>query len=872
MPSKSRVLLLYDFFISNDLTIQGYIMNPEKSSLNGRFESTTKQSWYYIVNNTDLTSLKVTKRDLTTVSFSGDKLYNTINRLSDQLTSTISLEVVIKELTKNLYEGVTTQEIEKALLLATLAFLEQDPDYGVLAARTVLQMAYKEVFAVSTTETNFAHHYRKAFIDGIHAGVENDVFNKQLMTFDLEMLSHALKFERDHLLNYLGLQTLHERYFLKINKKRVEVPQTFWMRIAMGLALNEPHKNEKALEFYEVFSNLYYISSTPTLFHSGYTRAQLSSCYLTTVDDDLGHIFKCMGDNAQLSKWAGGIGNDWTNIRGTGSLIKSIHATSQGVVPFLKIANDVVVGITRSGIRRGGTCAYLETWHLDIEDFLDLRKNTGDERRRTHDMNTANWIPDLFMKRVLNDKDWTLFSPHEVPDLHDLYGKAFEQRYEEYEQKAREGKIELFHIIPAQKLWRKMLSRLFETGHPWITFKDPCNIRSPQDHAGVVHSSNLCTEITLNTSADETAVCNLGSINLARHINNGILDEDLLKKNVTTAIRMLDNVIDLNFYPTQEALNSNMRHRPIGLGAMGFQDALFKLDIPFESDDAITFADTLGEKILYYAVSGSSQLAHERGTYSSYKGSKWDRSIFPLDTLNLLEQERGVPVEVSRSSTLDWDLLKQKVSEHGMRNSNLLAIAPTATIANIAGCYPCIEPMYKNIYVKSNIAGEFTIINNYLIQDLKALGLWNNSIVEQLKYYDGNLSLIESIPAHLKRKYKTAFELDPLHMIKVTAARGKWIDQSQSHNVFMEGVSGQKLHDIYIGAWKSGLKTTYYLRTLGASQVEKATLDASKYGYTQKREYKSFSAEQQPENVPADPMQFSPGVACNLEPDCESCQ
>ncbi len=845
------------------------------SSFNRRREPLIQESWQNLFNTAALTTLKITKRNQELVVFDHAKFCKTLERLAQQLTTEISLTLLLKETLKTFYEAMTTQEIDKALLLATLSFLEKDSTYDVFATRVLLQIVYKEAFEVSTDESLFLAHYKKAFIQGIQTGVENTIFNPALLTFDLEKLAGVLKPERDLLLSYLGLQTLHERYFLRINKKRVEVPQTFWMRIAMGLAINEQDKNTKAIEFYELLSNLLYVPSTPTLFHSGYVHAQLSSCYLTTVSDDLSHIFKCMGDNAQLSKWAGGIGNDWTNIRATGSLIKSIHATSQGVVPFLKIANDVVVGITRSGIRRGGTCAYLETWHLDIEDFLDLRRNTGDERRRTHDMNTANWIPDLFMKRVLEDKEWTLFSPHEVPDLHDLYGKAFEQRYQEYEEQTKEGKIQ-FRTISAQKLWRKMLSRLFETGHPWITFKDPCNVRSPQDHVGVVHSSNLCTEITLNTSADETAVCNLGSINLARHIVDGVLNEKQLEKSVTTAIRMLDNVIDLNFYPTLEAKNSNMRHRPIGLGTMGFQDALFKLNIFFDSEDAITFADVTAEKILYYAVSGSLQLAQERGTYSSYKGSKWDRGIFPLDTIDLLEQERGMPIQVSRSSTLDWDSLKRNVQKFGIRNSNMLAIAPTATIANIAGCYPCIEPIYKNIYVKANIAGEFTIVNKYLIQDLKALGLWNNEMVDQLKYYDGNVSLIEAIPDRLKRKYKTAFELDPIHMIKVTAARGKWIDQSQSHNVFMQGVSGQKLHDIYTNAWQYGIKTLYYLRTLGASQIEKSTLDAKKFGYTQTREYSALTQEQenQESTTTVQDAQFAPGVVCDLinTEECESCQ
>lgn len=855
-------------------------MNSQNDVMHGSFGTP-------IFDNTVFSQMMVTKRNGAKVLFDSQKVYATINRVMGDLSSLVSVDLIVKEVIKNIYDGVTTQDLEKALVLSTIAFLEQDPAYGVVASRLLLQTVYKEVFKVSATDATLTALYQNAFITSIERGVENNILSPALLQFDLEFLAQHLHIERDHLFEYLGLQTLYDRYFLKVNRKKIELPQTFWMRIAMGLALQEKDKNKKAIEFYEMFSSLRYISSTPTLFHSGYVVPQLSSCYLTTVNDDLAHIFKCMGDNAQLSKWAGGIGNDWTNIRATGSMIKGIHATSQGVVPFLKIANDVVAGITRSGIRRGGTCAYLETWHLDIEDFLDLRRNTGDERRRTHDMNTANWIPDLFMKRVLADQDWTLFSPDETSDLHDLYGKAFEMRYEEYEQKAKSGQMIQFKSVSALKLWRKMLSRLFETGHPWITFKDPCNVRSPQDHAGVVHSSNLCTEITLNTSKDETAVCNLGSVNLSRHIIDGKLDEELLAQTVKTAVRMLDNVVDLNFYPTIEAKNSNLRHRPIGLGCMGFQDALFKLNIPFDSDEAIDFADATGEKILYYAVLGSSELACERGVYQSYKGSKWDRNIFPLDTINLLEQERGMPIEISRKSHLNWEPIRKHVKEWGMRNSNVLAIAPTATIANIAGCYPCIEPMYRNIYVKANIAGEFTIINNYLVNDLKALGLWNQSMLEQIKYYDGNLQMIDEIPDQLKRKYKGAFELDPVHMIKITAARGKWIDQSQSHNVFMQGVSGQKLHDIYTTAWRMGLKTLYYLRTLGASQIEKSTLDAKKWGYTQKREYKEGAVSSvQPETAPvglnaavsneqSEVVAFNPAkaYACGIDnPECESCQ
>ena len=650
----------------------------------------------------------------------------------------------------------------------------------------------------------------------------------------------------------------------------------------MGLAFNENNKEARAIEFYNVLSKMQFVSSTPTLFHSGTPHPQLSSCYLTTVSDDLSHIFKCIGDNAQLSKWSGGLGNDWTNIRGTGSHIKSTNVESQGVVPFLKIANDVTVAINRSGKRRGATCAYLETWHLDIEDFLDLRRNTGDDRRRTHDMNTSNWIPDLFMKRVETDDDWTLFSPEEVSDLHDSFGKKFEDLYTNYERMTNTGEIKKFKKIPAKELWRKMLTRLFETGHPWITFKDPCNVRSPQDHVGVVHSSNLCTEITLNTSAEETAVCNLGSVNLSKHVTeDGKLDRGLLEETINTAMRMLDNVVDLNFYPTIEAKNSNMKHRPIGLGIMGLQDALFKLDLPFDSQKALNFSDQLMEQISYHAISASSDLAKERGAYESFKGSKWDRGIFPLDSLSLLEEERGQNIDVNKITSLDWEGLKSKVKENGMRNSNTMAIAPTATISNIAGCYPCIDPIYKNIYVKANMSGEFTVVNNYLINDLKALNLWSKDMLDKIKYFDGNLDHIEELPEDIKNKYKEAFSIDPVVLLKHTSVRGKWIDQSQSHNVFMQGVSGKKLSEIYTAAWKFGLKTTYYLRTLAASQIEKSTLDANKFGYTQKREYKKVEEgaaveEQQSvtnEATNSEAPASEVASACSImDPDCEACQ
>jgi len=571
------------------------------------------------------------------------------------------------------------------------------------------------------------------------------------------------------------------------------------------------------------------------------------------VKDDLFHIFKCIGDNAQMSKWSGGVANDWTNIRSTGSLIKTVNIGSQGLVPFLKITNDVTVAISRSGSRRGATVVYLETWHLEIEDFLDLKKNTGDERRRTHDINTAHWIPDLFMKRVLENKEWTLFTPNEVPDLHDLYGKKFEKRYEEYEAFTQTGEITLYKVIPAKELWKKMLTRLFETGHPWLTFKDAFNIRSPQDHVGVIHSSNLCTEISLNTSSEETAVCNLGSINLEKHINNGEINKNKITKTIQTAMRMLDNIIDINFYPTKEGENSNLKHRPVGLGMMGFQDALFKLNINFDSQEALVFANEITEFFSYHAILASSKLAKERGAYLSYKGSKWNKNIFPIDTITLLEEERGLSTNVTKNETLNWQKVRDHVKQYGMRNSNTMAIAPTATISNISGCLPCIEPIYKNIYVKSNMSGEFTIINNYLVNDLKKLNLWNQDMLDQIKFHDGNIEKIQTIPQNIRAKYKEAFDIDPEWLLKLTAERGKWIDQSQSHNVFLKGVSGQKLNTIYLTAWKLGLKSTYYLRTLGASQIEKSTLDAKKFGFTQKRNNSTTS--------------------CNInDQSCESCQ
>jgi ribonucleoside-diphosphate reductase alpha chain len=807
--------------------------------------------------------LTVQTRDGRVVLFNLKKCEASVERLATDLGTDVSIDRIVQEAMRTVFDGIPTTQIERALVLAAAAFIEQDPAYSYLAARLQLEALMKEVTGQSTSarpdERDAA--YRQSFKIAVRNGIDTGLYDPRMAQFDLESLAVALKPERDWLFQYLGIQTLADRYLARHDGRCVELPQAFWMRVAMGLALDEQDRTARAVEFYELMSELRYVPSTPTLFHAGTQHPQLSSCYLTTIKDDLGHIFKSLADNAQLSKWSGGLGNDWTNIRGTGSKIKSTKVESQGVVPFLKVANDVTMAINRSGKRRGATCAYLETWHYDIEDFLDLRRNTGDERRRTHDMNTANWIPDLFMKRVLADGTWTLFSPDETPDLHDLYGRAFERRYEEYEARAARGEMALHKTLPASTLWRKMLTMLFETGHPWITFKDPCNVRSPQDHVGVVHSSNLCTEITLNTSEDETAVCNLGSVNLARHVVNGVLDEARLAHTVATAIRMLDNVVDINFYPTEEAKRSNMRHRPIGLGVMGFQDALFLLDLPFDSAGAVEFADRTMEIISHHAILGSSKLAKERGAYETFKGSKWDRGIFPADTIDLLEQERGVPVDVSRTRRLDWTAAYAHVAAHGMRNSNTMAIAPTATIANIAGCYPCIEPIYKNIYVKANISGEFTVVNDYLVRDLKALGLWNAEMLDQMKYFDGNLQMIAGVPDHVKAKYREAFELDPVQALRLTAERGKWVDQSQSHNVFMKGTSGKKLAEIYLTAWKLGLKTTYYLRTLAASQVEKSTLDASKYGFTQKREYTPTADAPAVPVVPAVVAAIAPAAA-----------
>ncbi len=770
--------------------------------------------------------ISVTKRDGSIATFNDDEFRGYIKHACKGYEGVVDVNELITQCEVGAYSGIKTKDLSKLAIMSARAFIEKDPSaYSAVTTRLFLYDLYKEVFG--GTQTDAEKLYRDSFAASITKGVRQGSFVKEMEGFDIGMLAKSLHIERDELLAYRGLQTLYDRYFMRDKETDIpiEVPQFFWMRVAMGLSINEKDKEKCAIEFYEALSSLRVVSSTPTLFHSGTKHPQLSSCYLTTVEDDLSHIFKAISDNAQLSKWSGGLGNDWTNLRATGALIKTTNVESQGVIPFLKIANDTTVAINRSGKRRGATCAYLEVWHMDIEDFIDLRRTTGDERRRTQDMDTAAWIPDLFMKRVITDSDWTLFSPDEVPELHHMYGAVFEKKYSEYERLAQEGKIRLYKTVKATSLWRKMITSLFETSHPWIVFKDPANVRSPQDHAGVVHSSNLCTEITLNTSRDETAVCNLSSINLTKHVKNGKLDLGLLKQTVTTAMRMLDNVIDINFYPTPEAKNSNMRHRPVGLGIMGYQDALYALNLNFDSEEAVRFADETMEAISFYAILASSEIAGEKGAYESFKGSKWDRNLLPMDTLSLLEAERGISIDVPKTSKMEWQTVRDSIRKNGMRNSNCMAIAPTATISNIADCYPSIEPIYKNLYVKSNMSGEFTVINIYLVEDLKKLGLWNKTMLEKIKEHDGNIQHIESIPKKLKDKYKEAFDIDPEWLIKAAAYRGRWIDQSQSLNIFTATNSGKRLSEIYTYAWKMGLKSTYYLRTTAATSVEKSTLE-----------------------------------------------
>ena len=776
------------------------------------------------------------------------------------LTSYVTPDAILSEMVKNLYDGVPLDEVYKSAILASRALIEKDPAYAAVSARLLLHTVRREVLGEEIVQGEMQGRYADAFARFVKTGISVGLLDERLGQFDLKRLGSALDAGRDLNFHYLGLQTLYDRYFLHHDGRRFELPQVFFMRVAMGLALNEIERDARAIEFYEVLSSFDFMSSTPTLFNSGTKHSQLSSCYLSTVADNLDGIYEAIKENALLAKYAGGLGNDWTPVRALGSHIKGTNGKSQGVVPFLKVVNDTAVAVNQGGKRKGAVCCYLETWHLDIEEFLELRKNTGDDRRRTHDMNTANWIPDLFMKRVLAGAEWTLFSPSDCPDLHERTGRAFEEAYVRQEERAARGEVKLFKKVAAQVLWRKMLSMLFETGHPWITFKDACNLRSPQQHVGTIHSSNLCTEITLNTSDTEIAVCNLGSVNLPAHMKAGDeggfeLDHVKLRKTIRTAMRMLDNVIDLNYYAVSKARNSNVKHRPVGLGIMGFQNCLHMLRVPYASTAAIEFADRSMEATCYYAYSASTELAEERGRYSSFAGSLWDRGILPQDSLALLKEQRGGHVDVDMSSTMDWDALRSRIQQHGMRNSNCVAIAPTATISNIVGVDACIEPTFQNLFVKSNLSGEFTVVNEYLVRDLKAAGVWDEVMVHELKYYDGSVAKSDRVPADLRELYATAFEIEPHWLIECAARRQKWIDQAQSLNIYMAGVSGRKLDETYKLAWQRGLKTTYYLRTVGATHAEKSTTNTGQLNA-----------------VPTD------GLACMLKPgdsgfaECEACQ
>ncbi|HTF82935.1 ribonucleoside-diphosphate reductase subunit alpha [Cellvibrio sp. ARAG 10.3] len=789
-------------------------------------------------------------------------------------------KAILDEAMRNLYDGVSIKDVNTSLVITARTLVEKEPNYTFATARLLLDKLRAEALgflgvATQATQSDMELYYARALPVYIQKGVELELLSPELLNFDLDVLGKALIADRDLQFTYLGLQTLYDRYFIHSNDVRIELPQVFFMRVAMGLAIQEDNREERAIEFYRLLSSFDYMSSTPTLFNAGTLRSQLSSCYLTTVPDDLHGIYGAIQDNAMLSKFAGGLGNDWTPVRALGAYIKGTNGKSQGVVPFLKVANDTAVAVNQGGKRKGAVCAYLETWHMDVEEFLELRKNTGDDRRRTHDMNTANWIPDLFMKRVFDDKSWTLFSPNDVPDLHDLYGKAFEERYEHYEQLAAQGKIKVHKTVRALDLWRKMLGMLFETGHPWMTFKDPCNLRSPQQHVGVVHSSNLCTEITLNTKAnEEIAVCNLGSVNLAQHIVDGKLDQAKLESTVKTAIRMLDNVIDINYYAVATSKASNLRHRPIGLGLMGFQDALYLQRIAYGSEDAVKFADTSMEAISYYAIKASCELAQERGKYSTFDGSLWSKGTLPIDSIDLLVQNRGENyIKVDRSQTFDWDTLREEVKTKGMRNSNVMAIAPTATISNITGVTQSIEPTYQNLYVKSNLSGEFTVVNPHLVHDLKERGLWDSVMVNDLKYYEGSVQKIDRIPADLKAIYATAFEVEPRWIVEAASRRQKWIDQAQSLNLYIAGANGKKLDITYRMAWFSGLKTTYYLRALAATTTEKSTINTGSLN--------AVSAGGSSSGVTAAPAKDTSSFteaapvpkACSIDnPDCEACQ
>ena len=772
----------------------------------------------------------------------------------------VSRDAIYDETLKNLYPGVKMEDVRTSLVMTARTMVEKDPNYSYVTARLLMDTLRSEALnflgiAEAATQSEMHYRYAATLKPYIEKGVELDLLSPLLLEFDLSLLGEALQAERDQQFTYLGLQTLYDRYFIQSEGIRFELPQVFFMRVAMGLASKEDNREQRAIEFYNLISSFDYMVSTPQLFNSGTLRPQLSSCFLTTVPDDLHGIYSSIRDNAMLSKWAGGLGNDWTPVRALGAHIKGTNGKSQGVVPFLKVVNDTAVAVNQGGKRKGAVCSYLETWHLDIEEFLELRKNTGDDRRRAHDMNTANWIPDLFMKRVFKDQDWTLFSPNTVPELHELHGKAFEDAYEEYERQATAGQITPYKTIKATDLWRKMISMLFETGHPWITFKDACNARSPQQHKGTIHSSNLCTEITLNTSQDEIAVCNLGSINLVNHVEQSGLNQEKLKNTITTAVRMLDNVIDINYYSVPQAENSNLKHRPIGMGIMGFQDSLYKQRIPYASEQAVEFADVSMEMISYYAISASTELAEERDRYNSYEGSLWDQGVLPIDSLKILRETRGEDFfDVNMEQRLDWDNLRARIKQTGMRNSNVLAIAPTATIANISGISASIEPTYQNLYVKSNLSGEFTVVNPYLVNDLKKLNLWDDVMVNDLKYYEGSVQKIDRVPDEIKHLYATAFEMEPRWLVDAASRRQKWIDQAQSLNLYVAEASGKKLDITYRMAWLRGLKTTYYLRALAATTTEKSTVSDNSLNKVSN------------ETVPV-PM------ACSLDdPDCEACQ
>ena len=792
-----------------------------------------------------------------------DEISSIVKRACEGLED-VGSQQLIEEIRNASYDGMSEKDLADCMVISARTMVEKEPNYSYVTARILLNNIENEVLDFLEIDRKLKSDrtkmYSEALTKTFNKGIELGFLNKELKEFDLEKISNSIDESRDFNFTYLGLQTLYDRYFITSDDTRYELPQVFLMRVAMGLAINEKDRDARAVEFYNLLSSFDYMSSTPTLFNSGTHRPQLSSCYLTTVPDDLSGIYGAIRDNALLSKWAGGLGNDWTNVRALGSRIKGTNGKSQGIVPFLKVSNDTAVAVNQGGKRKGAFCAYLECWHLDVEEFLDLRKNTGDDRRRTHDMNTANWIPDLFMKRLEEDKDWTLFSPSDVPELHDLYGQEFEKKYEEYEALAEKDELSLYKKIPAKTLWRKMLSMLFETGHPWVTFKDPCNIRSPQGHVGTVHSSNLCTEITLNTNEEEIAVCNLGSINLPQHIHEGKIDIDQLKNTVRTAVRMLDNVIDINYYPVPQAENSNKKHRPVGLGLMGFQDALYKLGISYNSEEAVKFADKSMELISYFAIEASSELAAERGTYQTYEGSLWDRGIFPIDSINLLKEQRGENyLDQNIETTLDWDSLREKVKKSGMRNSNVMAIAPTATIANITGVSQSIEPTYQNLFVKSNLSGEFTVVNPYLIEELKNKELWDDVMLSDLKYYEGSLSQINRIPEEIKEKFKTAFEVEPKFIVEAASRRQKWIDQAQSLNLYIANVDGKKLDITYRMAWYKGLKTTYYLRSMGATSTEKSTVERSNLNAVDSEKGEQVAAQ-------------APQACSILDPDCEACQ